>query len=374
MNARQIGTFRGIPVKLHWGAVAIAAVLGLVVANSAFPQLAPGMSSSAYLIGGAIAGAGLLGSILVHEASHAVVAQRHGVEVSSITLWFLGGVAHLEDEAPSPRAEAQIAAAGPASSLAIAVVLLSLGWVVTVADIAPLLSATLVWIGGLNAVLAIFNLLPGAPLDGGRLLHAWLWKRSGDRTRATAGASKAGRAVGILVAVIGAAEFLAGNPGGLWTAFIGWFLYSVAGQEARTGRLAEVLRGRSLAEVMSPLPPSIANWSMLRDVVAAETGDDRIMAVDFGGSVTALTSRPAVMKAAALAARRNVAPERLRDLPFPEPTRLEEDEPASAILRHPGRPILVTRDSSPVGIVTAVEIDRMVAMHHLARNDENLAA
>ena len=272
------------------------------------------------------------------------------------------------------RAEAQIAGAGPASSLAIAVVLLSLGWVVAIVDVAPLLSATLVWIGGLNAVLAIFNLLPGAPLDGGRLLHAWLWKRSGDRESATAGASKAGRAVGIFVAVIGAAEFLTGNPGGLWTAFIGWFLYSVAGQEARTGRLTAVLRGRSLAEVMSPLPPSIANWSMLRDVVAADTGDDRIMAVDFGGSVTALTSRSAVMKAAALAAQRNVAPERLRDLPFPEPTLLEEDEPASVILRHPGRPILVTRDSNPVGIVTAVEIDRMVAMHHLARKDEDVAA
>lgn len=374
MNARQIGTFKGIPIKLHWGAVAIAVLLGLLVSRGVFPQLAPGMSDGAYLVAGFVAGAALLGSIFVHEASHAVVAQRHGVEVSSITLWFLGGVAHLEDEAPNPRAEAQIAGAGPASSVVIAVVFLSLGWVVVVADVAPLLSATLIWVGGLNAILAIFNLLPGAPLDGGRLLHAWLWKRSGDRTRATAGASKAGRAVGILLAVIGAAEFLAGNPGGLWTAFIGWFLYSVAGQEARTGRLTAVLRGRSLAEIMSPLPPSIADWSLLRDVVSAETGDDRIMAVDFGGSVTALTSRSAVVKAAARAAQRNVAPERLRDLPLPEPTRLEENQPASAILRHPGRPILVTRDSNPVGIVTTVEIDRMVAMHHLARNDEDVAA
>ena len=90
------------PRQAALGAVAVAAALGLVVANSVFPQLAPGMSNGAYLIGGAIAGAGLLVSILVHEASHAVVAQRHGVEVSSITLWFLGGVAHLEDEAPNP--------------------------------------------------------------------------------------------------------------------------------------------------------------------------------------------------------------------------------------------------------------------------------
>ncbi len=110
----------------------------------------------------------MLASILVHEAAHAVLAQRYGVEVSSITLWFLGGVAHLEDEAPNAKAEAQIAGAGPASSLDIASMFLGLGWIVAISEISPLLSATLFWIGGLNAVLGIFNLLPGAPLDGGR--------------------------------------------------------------------------------------------------------------------------------------------------------------------------------------------------------------
>ena len=128
MNARQIGTFRGIPVRLHWGAVALAILLGLLVANGVLPQLAPDLSDTSYLLGGFFAGAALLGSIFVHEASHAVVAQRHGVEVSSITLWLLGGVAHLEDEAPSPRAEAQIAGAGPVSSVAVAVWLLGAPW------------------------------------------------------------------------------------------------------------------------------------------------------------------------------------------------------------------------------------------------------
>ena len=242
------------------------------------------------------------------------------------------------------------------------------------ADLAPLLGATLVWIGGLNAVLAVFNLLPGAPLDGGRLLHAWLWKRRGDRARATAGAATAGRAVGILVVGFGAAEFLSGNPGGLWTALIGWFLYSAAGQEARTGRLSAVLRGRKLAEIMSPLPPSVADWTPLHDVLASARSDDRIIAVDFGGSVTAVVSRSAIAKAAALAAQRKAAPERLRDLPLPEPAELEDDEPASAILRHPGRPIVVTRDSRPVGIVTSADVDRIVAMHHLAPENADVAA
>ena len=374
MNPRQVGTFRGIPIKLHWGAVAVAGALGLLVANGVLPEVVPGMSSAAYLVAGTIAGASLLASILVHEAAHAVLAQRYGVEVSSITLWFLGGVAHLEDEAPNAKAEAQIAGAGPASSLAIAAAFLGLGWIVAISDISPLLSATLFWIGGLNAVLGIFNLLPGAPLDGGRLLHAWLWKRHGDRSRATAGASKAGRVVGLIVIALGAADFLTGNFGGLWTAFIGWFLYGAASQEAKTGRLTAVLRGRKLAEIMAPLPPSIANWSLLRDVLTSEAVDDRIVAVDFGGSVTVVTSRSAVVRAAASAVRLNVSAERLRDLPLPEPARLEEDEPATAVLRHPGKPILVTKDSQPVGIVTAIDVDRVIAMHHLAPEDDPVAA
>lgn len=374
MNARQIGTFRGIPVKLNWGAVALAVILGLVVANGVLPELAPGQSNGAYLLGGFVVGVALLASILIHEASHALVAQRHGVQVSSITLWLLGGVAHLEDEAPSPRAEAQIAGAGPASSVAVAVAALGLGALVAVTGVAPLLAAVLLWIGGLNVVLAVFNLLPGAPLDGGRLLHAWLWKRSGDRTKATVGAAKAGRGLGILVAAFGAVEFLAGNFGGLWTAFIGWFLYTAAGQEAKSGRLSGVLRERKLADIMAPLPPSIADWTMLRDVLAAGDSNDRIVAVDFGGSVTAVASRSDVVRATARAAERDAAPERLRDLPLPEPATLDVDEPASAVLRHPGRPIVVVEDSRPVGLVTTVEVDRAIAMHHLSDNEHTLAA
>ncbi len=373
MNARQIGTFRGIPVKLHWGAVALAVLLGLLVANGVLPQLAPDLSDGAYLLGGFAAGAALLASIFVHEASHAIVAQRYGIEVSSITLWVLGGVAHLEDEAPTPRAEAQIAGAGPASSVVIAVAALGLGALVVGAGVAPLLGSVLLWIGGLNAILALFNLLPGAPLDGGRLLHAWLWKRSGDRARATVGAAKAGRGLGIIVAAFGAVEFLAGNFGGLWTAFIGWFLYAAAGQEAKSGRLSGVLSGRKLADIMAPLPPSIANWTLLRDLVSDGSTSDRIVAVDFGGSVTAVASRTDILRAAARAAERNAVPERLRDLPLPEPATLDIADPASAVLRHPGRPIVVVDEERPVGLVTSVEVDRAIAMHHL-EDDAPIAA
>ncbi len=374
MNARQIGVFRGIPVKLHWGAVALAVLLGLLVANGVLPQLVPDLSDGAYLLGGFVAGIALLASIFVHEASHALVAQRYEIEVSSITLWLLGGVAHLEDEAPSPRAEARIAGAGPASSIGVAVVALVLGALIAGADVAPLVSAILFWVGGLNAILALFNLLPGAPLDGGRLLHAWLWKRHGDRTKATVGAARAGRGLGIVIVALGSADFLLGNLGGLWTALIGWFLYTAAGQEAKSGRLSGVLHGRKLVDIMAPLPPSIANWTMLRDVVSAGSASDRIVAVDFGGSVTAVASRMDIVRATARAAERNATLERLRDLPLPEPAELHVDDPASAVLRHPGRPIVVFDEDRPVGLVTPVEVDRVMAMHHLEADEEAVAA
>jgi hypothetical protein len=113
---------------------------------------------------------------------------------------------------------------------------------------------------------------------------------------------------------------------------------------------------------------------MLRDVVSDGSGQDRIVAVDFGGSVTVVAARSEIVRATARAAERDAAPERLRDLSLPEPATLDVDEPASAVLRHPGRPIVVVKDSRPVGLVTAVEVDRAIAMHHLAADEHSLAA
>jgi hypothetical protein len=125
---------------------------------------------------------------------------------------------------------------------------------------------------------------------------------------------------------------------------------------------------------MAPLPPSIANWTPLRDVVSDASSDERIVAVDFGGSVTAVALRTDVVRAAARAAERDGAPERLRDLPLPEPATLDVDEPASAVLRHPGRPIVVVDEERPVGLVMPAEVDRAVAMHHLQTDEDPIAA
>jgi Zn-dependent protease len=368
MRSNQIGTFRGIPVRLNWGAVLLAIIFGVTVGTGALPALAPGGTDAAYLLGGLLSGAGLLASIFVHEAAHALVALRYGVPVSSITLWLLGGVAHLEKEAPNPGAEAKIAGAGPVSSLAVGALLLGAGFALFLVDIALVFAATLLWLGGLNAMLALFNLLPGAPLDGGRLLHAWLWQRRGSRARATEGAAKAGRFIGIAVAIVGLAQFIAGNIGGLWTTAIGWFLYTAAGQEAVNGKLTEALADRTVADIMAPLPPTVADWSRVSDLLERPQQQERILAVDFGGTPTILITFAELARAAA---KQDVDDPRLRDLQFPKLITIPADSLAVDLLREQSRRFLATADGTPVGVVTTAEIDRAVFLHRQGSLDRH---
>jgi len=368
MRTNQIGTFRGIPVQVHWGAAAIAIFFGLAVSTGVLPALAPGAGDAAYLLGGLLSGVGLLGSIFIHEAAHAVVAVHYGVPVKSITLWLLGGVAQLEKEAPSPAAEARIAGSGPLTSVVVGAALLATGFGMNVIGLSPVLGATLLWLGGLNVVLAVFNILPGAPLDGGRLLHAWLWKRSGSRARATAGASKAGRFLGIAVGFFGLTQVFSGNLGGLWTAAIGWFLYAAAGQEAIAGKLTDALDGKTMGDIMAPLPKTVTDWSLVSDLLTRPERPERLMAVDFGGSPTAVVTLPELARAAA-ANKDGDSELRLRDLSLSKLVRIPADRAAGDVVRQQGTRFIVTIDDAPVGVVTNTEVDRAVFLHRLAAHE-----
>ena len=373
MRTNQIGTFRGIPVHANWGAAVIAIFFGVAVGTGVLPSLAPDATDAAYFVGGLLAGFGLLGSIFIHEAAHAVVAIRYGVPVKSITLWLLGGVAQLEKEAPTPAAEARIAGVGPLTSVIVGVALLTAGFGMDIIGVAPALGATLLWLGGLNMLLAVFNVLPGAPLDGGRLLHAWLWNRSGSRARATAGASKAGRFLGLAVGIVGLAQFFSGNLGGLWTAAIGWFLYTAAGQEAIAGKLADALDGKTMGDIMSPLPKTVTDWSLVSDLLSRPERPERLMAVDFGGSPTAVVTLPELARAAA-GNKANDADLRLRDLRLPQLVRIPADSDAASMLRQQGTRFIVTVDDAPVGVVTSTEVDRTVFLHRLAASEVTVDA
>ncbi len=232
----SLGSIRGINVGLHWSIAVVAYIVVTSLAGSVFPEFAPGYSRGAYFLGATIIGVLFLASIVAHEFGHSIVAQRNGVGVGSITLFALGGVATLESQPQSPGAAARIAAAGPAVSVAVAVASGALAVLANMAGASSLLVAGLAWLGLINGTLAVFNMLPALPLDGGRVLQSALWKRSGDRNLATISAAKLGRLIGWGLVLFGLWQFSQGGSG-LMTAVVGWFIVGSAKAESMRARL-----------------------------------------------------------------------------------------------------------------------------------------
>jgi len=209
-------------------------------------------------------------SIFLHELGHSILALRHRVAVRSITLFIFGGVAMMEREPETPRAEFEIAIAGPVVSalLALAFTLLGQG---LHPDSAVASMAS--WLAFINLAIAIFNLLPGFPLDGGRVLRAFLWARSNDFRKATRTAASVGSFIAYGFIGLGVAEvlFLGNLVGGLWTAFIGWFLLSASGSTARQVAMEASLAGLRARDVMNPdvarVHAGVSVASFARDVV-----------------------------------------------------------------------------------------------------------
>lgn len=239
----RLGRFFGIPVGLSWSVLIIAAVLTLSLGTALLPASAPGASGAAYFVAAAVAAVLFFASLLAHELAHAVVARRNGVRVEGITLWLLGGVARLGSEAKSAGAELRIAAVGPAASFALAAGFGATAFVADALLLPALVVAVFGWLALINAVLGAFNLLPAAPLDGGRILAGALWAGHGDPHRARVTAAQAGRVVGFGLIAFGVIGFLTPIPfGGPWTALVGWFILTTAAAEERHARRQQAIR------------------------------------------------------------------------------------------------------------------------------------
>jgi Zn-dependent protease len=226
----KLGRISGIAVNLHWSVALIALLLG---------------SGLAQPLGIVAAGAAVvlfLASILGHEISHALVARRFGVGTQSIELWALGGMARLDRESPTPKAEGWIAAAGPLASLAIAAVSLAAWLALDTVGAVPTVASLLGWLGFINVALALFNLMPGAPLDGGRIVKAVRWRMHGDRHRATRDAAKAGTLLGWTIAGAGLWLMLSGGAG-FMLLITGAFIAVNAKSEIMSANIAERLDG-----------------------------------------------------------------------------------------------------------------------------------
>lgn len=236
--------------------VLVFALVAWTLAVGVFPDQDPGLSRGAYWAMGVIAALLFFGSVLLHELGHALQARRDDVRIEGITLWLFGGVAQFRGMYGSPGAEFRIAIAGPIVTAVIAGALLAIGAIVALPES---VDGVVYWLGYINLSVLVFNLLPALPLDGGRLLHAALWRYRRDLRWATRVGAGIGVAFGYLMIGGGLALWLTRTGfGGLWLAVIGWFLTTAARAEARQIEAREALHGRHVAELMTPRPVSVA--------------------------------------------------------------------------------------------------------------------
>lgn len=256
----------GIDIEIHPSWLLILAFVAYSLSAGFFPDQYENWSTFAYWAVGISAALLLFVTVLIHEMAHALVAKRRGLEVPRITLFIFGGVSHLSRQPSSAGEEFQIAAAGPATSLLIAVVTGLAGWALR--DVNDKLEAMLLYLAFVNTALAIFNILPGFPLDGGRVLRSIAWKRTGSFRRATRIASSVGELFGYSLIAIGFFLLLGGLIfNGLWLMFIGWFLLGAARGEASNLQLEGVLKKLTARDVMREDFPSVTPGTPLQSVV-----------------------------------------------------------------------------------------------------------
>lgn len=265
-----LGRIAGVRVAVNWSVLVIFWLVAVSLAGGRLAHAYPGYPTAAYWGLGLAVAVVFFVSILAHELGHAVVARRNGIEVEDMTLWMLGGVARLKSEAPSPGAELRIAGVGPLISALLGILFAALAaWLGLLSVPGPMVESV-AWLAGINIVLALFNSIPAAPLDGGRLLRAALWKFTGDPVRAAVIAAAAGRGFGWLLVVYGfASMFATGSFSALWTALIGGFMVAAATAEGRQAQMRGTLAGVTVRGVMTPDPVTVSASTTVGEFLAA---------------------------------------------------------------------------------------------------------
>jgi Zn-dependent protease len=250
----KIGRILGVEVGLHYSWFIIAFLITLSL-SARFRLEHPDWSPGTVWLSAGLTGLLFFAALLLHELSHAVTARARGVPVAGITLFALGGISRTTREAESAGTEFLIAIVGPLTSLVVGAVCLGLaasfGWSPEQVSARPA-AAVLSWLGYINIVLGVFNMIPGFPLDGGRVLRAIAWGITGNAARATRIAARAGQFVAYCLIGYGLLQFFAGaGLGGLWLAFIGWFLLTAASASYARDEAIGLLRGVAAADVMT---------------------------------------------------------------------------------------------------------------------------
>jgi Zn-dependent protease/CBS domain-containing protein len=366
----SLGRISGIRIGVNWSVLVIVALLAYGLAVGQFPAAAPRRPVAEYVAAAVVTAVAYMGSLLAHELAHSLVARRNGLQVEGITLWLLGGVSRLQGEVADPGAEVRIAGVGPLVSLLLGGAFLLLAWLVHAAGVRGVLVAALAWLGGINVLLAVFNVIPAAPLDGGRLLRAVLWRITGDRLKATEWSARSGQVFGWALVVIGVYLVLVRrNYSWLWFILLGWFLISAATAESRQAELQSRLRTVPVWQIMTPDPVTVPASATVAQFLTDYLPRHRHSAfpVVNGGQTTGLVT---VHRASQVPASEQDNTT-LGDVacPLADVARATPDEPAADVLPRlnecSDRRALVFTGDHLAGIISPTDISR--ALERLSR-------
>lgn len=367
MKSIRVARIAGIPLGVHPLWLVIVALISWSLAVGWYPERVDGIAPGAAWALGLLSALLLFASIVAHEYGHALVARSRGVEVEEIDLWLLGGVARISGRPRQAADELAYALAGPAVTLAVAVLFGLLAAALAGMD-APALEALLAYQAFVNAVILVFNMLPAFPLDGGRVLHALLWRRSGDVLAATRSAAAVGRAFGFAMIGLGVLGVLSGAFGLLWFGVIGLFIVSAAKAESLHAEVEDAFTGVRAAELMSRPAICIPGAITLNEALARIAPHPHpAFPVVEGELVTGMLSLAAIERTPAPARATTLA----RDLADDDPAlRVDPDADVATLLAVPAflrvmRAAVVDADGRALGVLSVTDVQRALETRRL---------
>lgn len=360
----RLGRLFGIEIGVNWSLVFVFALFTWTLATGVLPIDVPGQPALAYWVAGAAGAVIFYACLLAHELSHALVARRNGVKVAGITLWLFGGVSRLDGEPKSAGAEALIAGVGPLTSLAVA----GIAFLLTLPPLPGLVSDIFQWLVFVNIALALFNLVPAFPLDGGRLLSSLFWWRSGSRRRGVHSAVRIGRLFAYLMIAFGLFQLFTGQViSGVWIAFVGWFLLSAGSSEEAGTAVRSLLQSVPVSAAMTSPVVVIPDWLTVGQFLESVAPAHRFMTYpvhDPSGGLTGVVRLGDLVTVPA-AARDEV---RLKDRarPIANVPTARPDEDLAGLIERLGssldQRVLVYDQGRLVGILSPADVARILTV------------
>ncbi|HSS95028.1 MAG TPA: site-2 protease family protein, partial [Candidatus Dormibacteraeota bacterium] len=347
-----------------WSLVFVFALIAWTVATQVLPVDVPGQPAPAYWVAGAAGAVAFYGCLLAHELAHALVARRNGVKVGDITLWQFGGVSRLDGEPKSAGAEALIAGVGPLTSLGVALI----AFVLSLLPLPALVVDLFAWLAFVNVALALFNLVPAFPLDGGRLLGSFFWWRLGTRQRGVHSAVRIGRFFAYLMIAIGVLMLFTGSVvNGIWIAFVGWFLLSAGSSEEAGTAVRGLLTSVPVSAAMTSPVVTVPDWLTVEQFLASTAPQHTFTSYPVHDPSDRLTGIVRLGELARLPPQARAA-ERLKDRarPISEVPTASPSEDLAAMIQRVGtaldQRVLVFDNGRLAGIVSPVDVARVLAI------------